>query len=247
MKISCHTFDDARLALFAFRFSSLASRFSFLVFLFALFIPLYACSNIPIIGGGAPTPSRQISYDGAVTLNVRAGETLAGTTIAYQGKAPDGRAIMSINGLQALKATADSVKWSGALVLFSLVDLNLRVVTYDETNMTLAGTIHIVVQEPNPTPAQPSPNPIANFIIPVTYTVNKNSILPGTTVGYIGSNTDGAEFSNLDQFPFRERFDSVVWQGRLRERIAVRYDLRVLDFNNDRVILGGTANVMFEP
>ncbi len=247
MKISCHTFDNSRLALFASRFSLLASRCLFLVFLFALFISLNACSNLPIIGGGAPTPSRQISYDGAVTLNVRAGETLAGTTIAYQGKAPDGRAIMSINGLQALKATADSVKWSGALVLFSLVDMNLRVVTYDETNMTLAGTIRIVVQEPNPTPAQPSANPMASFIIPVTYTVNKNSILPGSTVGYIGSSTGGAEFSNLDQFPFRERFDSVVWQGRLRERIAVRYDLRVLDFNTDRVILGGTANVMFEP
>lgn len=228
-------------------FPFLVSRFSLLVSLLPLFSFLVSCSNLPIIGGAAPTPSRQISYDGAVTLNVRAGETLAGTTIAYQGKAPDGRAIMSINGLQALKATADSVKWSGALVLFSLVDLNLRVVTYDENNMTLAGTIRIVVQEPNPAPAQPAPNPAASFLIPVTYTVNKNSTIPGTTVGYVGAKTGGAEFANLDQFSFRERFDSVVWQGRLRERIAVRYDLRVVDFNDDRVILGGTANVMFEP
>jgi hypothetical protein len=228
-------------------------RFTFYV-LVLTFLPIFAgcgglpsIGDLPLIGGGTPTPSRQISYDGAVTLSVRAGETLAGTTIAYQGKASDGRAIMSINGLQALKATADSVRWSGALVLFSLVDLNLRVVAYDDTNMTLAGTIRIIVQEPNPVAAEPAPNPMANFTIPLTYTVTRGSIIPGTTVSYVGAATGGAEFANLDQFPFRERFDSVVWQGRLRDRIAVRYDLRVLDFNEERVILGGTANVMFEP
>lgn len=225
------------------RFSLLVSHLLFLVFLFAF---LAACGNIPFIGG-APTPSRQISFEGPVTLNVRAGETLAGTTIAYQGKAPDGRAIMSINGLQALKSTADSVKWSGALVLFSLIDLNLRVVAYDESNMTMAGTIRIVVQEPNPTAATPTQNPIASFVIPLTYTVPRNTNIPGTTVTYVGAKEQGAEFSSLDQIPFRDRFDSVVWQGRLRERIAAKYDLRVVDFNADRVILGGTVQVMFEP
>jgi hypothetical protein len=154
---------------------------------------------------------------------------------------------MTIDGLQTLKATADSVKWSGALVLFSLVDLNMRVLTYDDSGMNLAGTIRILVQDPNPTPADPASNPMANFVIPLTYTVQRSTNLPGTTVTYVGSQTQGAEFSNLDQIPFRDRFDSVVWQGRLRERISVRYDLRVLDFNDDRVILGGTANVIFEP
>ncbi len=211
-----------------------------------LLMSLAACGSIPFIGGGAPTPSRQISYDGAVTLTVAAGATIPGTTIAYQGKAPDGRAIMSINGLQALKATADSVNWSGALVLFSLVDLKLRVVTFDESSMTLAGTVHIVVQEPNPTANAPSVNQMASFTIPATFTVSRNATIPGTTVSYVGAKTGSAEFANLDQFPFRERFDSVVWQGHLRDRIALRVDLRVLDFNENRVILGGTVNVMFE-
>lgn len=224
------------------------SRFAVPLFLLWFLVTAVGCTNIPIVGvGGLPTPVRQITYDGAVSLTVRAGETLPGTAIAYQGKAPDGRAIMSINGLQALKATADSVKWTGALVLFSLVDLNLRVVTYDESNLTLVGTVHIVVQDPNPVPAVPSATPLATFTIPLTYTVSRNQTIPGTTVSYVGAKPDGAEFANLDQFPFRERFDSVVWQGRLRDRIAVRNDLRVLDFNDDRVILGGTANIIFEP
>jgi hypothetical protein len=210
---------------------------------------LAGCGMLPFNNplNSVPTPSRQISYDGAVTMSIHAGETLPGTGIAYQGRAPDGRAIMSINGLQALKSTADSVNWSGALVLFSLVDLNLRVLTYDDSGMTLAGTIHVVVQEPNPTPAALNPNPTASFTIPVTFTVPRSGVIPGTTVGYVGARPNGAEFSNLDQVPFRERFDSVVWEGYLRERIALRMDVRVVDFNDDRVILGGTARISFEP
>ena len=52
---------------------------------------------------------------------------------------------------------------------------------------------------------------------------------------------------NLDQYPYRDRFDSVVWAGILRDRIAVKMEMRVLDFNDDRVIFGGTTTVGFEP
>ena len=104
---------------------------------------------------------------------------------------------MSINGLQALKASADSVKWSGALVLFSLVDLNLRVVTFDESGITLAGTIHIVVQDPSPTPADPAANPMAKFVVPLTYTVPRGGTIPGTTVNFVGTNpAEGNERRN---------------------------------------------------
>lgn len=221
-------------------------RAIFLVCSWVTAVVMVGCSSIPFVGGGVPTPSRQISFDGAITLSAKTGEQIAGTSIVYQGKAPDGRAILNIDGLQGLKAMADSVNWTGALVLFSLVELKLRVVSFDENGITLAGTIHVVVQEPNPSPGDLSPNQIASFVIPATFTVNRNTNIPGTNVTYVGAKTSGAEFANLDQFPFRERFDSVVWAGHLRQRIGLRIDLRVLDFNNDRVILGGTAQVVFE-
>src|SRR5205085_10389255 len=119
-------------------------------------------------------------------------------------------------------------------VLFSLVELNLRILTYDETGMTLAGTVHIVVQEPEPIAGNPTPNPLASFLVPITFTVPVNGTIPGTNVAYVGDKTGGAQISNLDQYPFRERFDSVVWQGHVRQRIAIRQDLRVIDFNDDR-------------
>jgi hypothetical protein len=215
------------------------------LFLASLVVGLWLCA-CQFLPGAAPTPARQISYDGPVTLTIKAGETLPGTTVAYHGKAPDGRAILSINGVQAVKATADSVNWTGALVLFSLIDLKLRIVTFDDAGMTLAGTIRIVVQEPAPAAGNPSANRAADYVIPVSYTVERGGVIPGTNVAYVGARTGGAEFTNLDQYPFRERFDSVVWQGHLRERIALRLDLRVLDFNADRVVLGGTAQIIFE-
>lgn len=215
------------------------------IFLASLVFGVWLC-GCQYLPGAGPTPSRQISYEGPVTLTIKTGETLPGTTIAYFGKAPDGRAILSINGVQAIKATADSVNWTGALVLFSLIDLKLRVVTFDESGMTLAGTVRVVVQEPAPVAGNPSANRAADYVIPVSYTVNRGDMIPGTNVAYVGALTGGAEFTNLDQYPFRERFDSVVWQGHLRERIALRVDLRVLDFNADRVVLGGTAQVIFE-
>jgi hypothetical protein len=187
-----------------------------------------------------------VSYDGAVTISARTGEPIVGTSIVYQGKAPDGRAIMNIGGQQGLKSVADSVNWSGALVLFSLVDLRLRVVSYDENGMTLAGTIHIVVQEPNPTAGDLSVNRIAAFTFVASFTVARGGMIPGTTVSYVGARTGGAEFANLDQFPLRERGDSVVWQGHVRERVGLRVEQRVVDYNDDRVILIGTLNVVFE-
>lgn len=213
---------------------------------FAILLLWGGLSGCQFLPGAGPTPSRQISYEGPVTLTIQTGATLPGTTIAYFGKAPDGRGIMNINGVQALKSTADSVNWTGALVLFSLIDLKLRVVTFDENGMTLAGTVRVVVQEPAPVAGNPSANRAADYVIPVSYTVNRGDVIPGTNVAYVGARTGGAEFTNLDQFPFRERFDSVVWQGHLRERIALRVDLRVLDFNEDRVVLGGTAQIIFE-
>lgn len=228
-------------------------RRALLAALFVGLVALAGCGSLPvvgslpIIGGGVPTPERQISYEGAVTMSVKAGERLSGTGITYQGQAPDGRAILMIDGLQGLKSTADSVKWSGALVLFSLVDLNLRVVTFDASSMNLAGTIRIVVQEPNPVPGDPAPNPLATFSIPSTYIVSKGGQIPGTNVTFEGAETGGAKFRNLDQIPFRERFDSVVWQGHLRERVSARYELRLLDFSDERAILGGIVTVIFEP
>ncbi len=213
---------------------------------FAILFLTVGLGGCQVLPGAAPTPSRQISYQGPVTLQLKAGETLPGTTLAYYGKAPDGRAIMELGGAQALKSTADSVNWTGALVLFSMIDLKLRVVTFDEAGMTLAGTIQIIVQEPAPVAGNLSANRAAEYTIPVSYTVNQGDVIPGTNVRYVGARTGGAEFTNLDQYPFRERFDSVVWQGHLRERIALRLDLRVLDFNDARVILGGTAQIIFE-
>lgn len=218
-----------------------------LVLILLVAFTLTACGGVsgPSTGGGGIPTLTQLSYDGAVTLVVRAGSNVPGTNISYQGRAPDGRAILNIGGLQSLKSTFDSLNWSGPLASAS-VDLNLRVLTYDDSNLTLGGTVHLGISQINPQPGNPSTNPVANYLIPVTYTVQRGTAIPGTIVQYVGSRTEGAEFLNLDQYPYRQRLDSVVWQGYLRDKVALRLDLRLLNFGDDSALLGGTAKVMFE-
>jgi hypothetical protein len=211
---------------------------------------LAACSlpSLPFLPGGSSSQtSSRLVYDGVTWLEIRSGETLAGTTVAYQGKSPDGRALVLINGLQAIKTTGDSVNWSGSLASNSSVELGLRVITFDESVMRLFGSVHIEVLEPQPQPADPAPALLADYTLPVTYNVPRGKAIPGSVVIYQGENALGAEFANLDQYAYRQQFDSVVWQGRLRDRIALRLDLRVISYSAEGVNVGGTARIMFEP
>lgn len=209
---------------------------------------LAACGGVtvPSLPDGQSASPNALAYDGAITLSIKRGGTLPGTNLGYQGKAPDGRAIMTIGGLQALKSTADSVSWDGVIVPGSLVNLSLRVANYDNNSVNLFGTVHVGIQEPNPQGGDPAQNLITGFTIPVTYTVDKNTAIPGSVVQYLGKSEQGAQFSYIGQVPYVQQFDSVVWQGHLRDKVALRYDLRVINYSDDSATLVGTVRVMFE-
>lgn len=210
---------------------------------------LVACggaSGPPLPGGVTPNAPADLKYEGAITLGVTTGSNVPGTTIIYQGKTADGRAILNIAGLQSLKSTADSLDWAGPIGAGAQANLGLRVVTFDDSNLALAGTIRLIIPGVNPQPGNPSSNLIAGYTIPTTYNVPRGTTIPGSVVQFVGSTPQGAQFTNLDQFPYRQRFDSVIWQGHLRDKIAVRLDLRLINFGDDSALLGGTARVMFE-
>ncbi len=218
----------------------------FLALLLTL-LGLSACSldSLPFVGT-TPIPPNQVTYDGAIALSIKNGQTLAGTNLAYQGKSVDGRALLLIGNEQAAKSTADSVNYTGEPVPGSLVKLNLRVGMYDQNTVNLVGTVHIEIKDIQPTAGDPAPESLAAFGIPVQYTVAKSQNIPGTTVQYLGQSRDGAQFSNLGQFPYRQQFDSVVWSGRLRDKVSVKLDLRLITFSEDSATLLGTAQVLFE-
>ncbi len=208
---------------------------------------LSACSldSLPIIGS-APVPSNQVVYEGAIALSIKNGQTLSGTNLSYQGKSVDGRALLVIGNDQAPKSTADSVNYVGEPIPGSLLKLNMRVGMYDQNTVNLIGTVHIEIKDAQPTSGDPGPDSLAAFSIPVQYTVNQFSTIPGSTVQYLGQTKDGAQFSNLGQYPYLQQFDSVVWSGRLRDKVSVRLDLRLITFSQESATLLGTAQIRFE-
>jgi hypothetical protein len=220
---------------------------SFIVIVVLGALGLSACARLPRIGlGGTSTSPNQISYNGAILLTINNGQTFPGTTIAYQGKTPDGRALITIGGEQAPKSTADSVNFNGSPIAGTVLNLSTRVGTYDNNAVNLFGTIHLVVTDPAPQKGNFGSDTITGFGIPVQYTVNRGETIPGSTVQFLGKTDQGAKFSNVDGFPYRQQLDSIVWSGHLREKVALHLDLRLLSYSEDSATFAGTAQVRFE-
>lgn len=220
-----------------------------LVAIFAVLsaLTLVACGGFPPLpSGDTPGSTNQLSYDGAIALTIKNGQTFPGTTIGYQGKTPDGRALMTIMGQAAPKSTADSVSFLGAPIPGTVLNLNTRVGTYDNNAVNLLGTIHVAVDNPAPQAGTVLGNTITAFGIPVQYSVDKGKAIPGSTIQFVGKTDLGAQFTNVEGYPYRQQLDSVIWNGHLRDKVGLRLDLRLLSYSEDSALLVGTAQVQFE-
>ncbi|MGB8646822.1 MAG: hypothetical protein WCF84_16395 [Anaerolineae bacterium] len=220
-----------------------------LLTLCAVVMLLAGCSG-QIPGGGiignTPVSGQTITYDGAINLSIKNGQPLAGTNLGYQGKSTDGRALLVIGSLQAPKQSLDSVTYKGSPVAGVVLDLSTRVGTYDQNTVNLIGTIHIEIQDPHPTANPPAAAQLTAYALPVQYNVNLNETIPGTLIQYLGQTPDGAKFSNVGEFPYRQQFDSVVWSGHLRDKVGLSLDLRLVSASEDKAALAGTAQIRFE-
>lgn len=212
-----------------------------------LFIPcfLIGCGVLPL--PGAPTPTNTLTYDTPVTFNIKTGSLLPGTSIAYQGKTETGSAKVMLAGLLAPKQTADSVDWSGTLAPNVTAKLALRVATFDDLSITLAGTAHIEIANIEVKPGGTAGKSLIEFDMPlVTYQLDKNKFVPGTNLAYAGSTPDGAQFIGIEGYPYRKQFDSLQYLGRLAPKAFLRLDLRVLNFSASSVTLAGPARLVVE-
>lgn len=214
-----------------------------LVVLASLF--LFGCSALPF--PGSPTPVNAIIYDTPVMFNIKSGAFLLGTSIAYQGKTDTGSAKVMLAGLLAPKQVADSVDWSGSLASNVTTKLSLRVTTFDDQSLNLAGTAHIEVANIDIKPGGTPSKELIEFDMPlVTYQLDKNKIVPGTNLVYAGSTPDGAQFLGIEGYPYRKQFDSLQYVGHLSSKVFLRLDLRVLNFSDTSVTLAGPARLRIE-
>jgi len=206
------------------------------------------CSESPIPLPFAPTPlpPNTLVYDAPVSLTIKTGSLLSGTSIAYQGKNETGQAKVLITGLLAPKQTADTVDWQGTPAPGVNVKLTTRVASFDDQSLTLAGGARIEISNVTIQPGGAPGTAQLEFNAPITLSLKKDELIPGTKIAYAGSTPNGAQFLGLDDYPYRKQLDSLLYVGRLNPKVFLRLDLRIVSYSETGVVLGGTAKITIE-
>ncbi|MCX7840810.1 MAG: hypothetical protein N2559_15350 [Anaerolineae bacterium] len=223
--------------MFAHRFVLLAS----------VLCSVVGCSTLPIpLPFATPLPPNTLVYTAPTTLTIKAGATLPGTTLVYLGENENKQAQMIVSGYIAPKQVADTVDWQGSPVPNVNLKLTTRVASFDKNAITLVGTAHIevanIVIQPGGTPGAA----MLEFSAPVTWSLKKDELIPGTKIVYVGAAPEGAQFLGLEGYPYRKQLDSLQYLGRISPKVFLRLDLRVVSFSENNVVLGGTANIRIE-
>jgi hypothetical protein len=181
--------------------------------------------------------SGKLTYRLPTEVTVPVGSALPGTDIRYERMTDQG-AYLRIKGQEALKRKGDSVDWNGALAPAASGELRFRVAWYTNQAIYLVGTAKVVIEDPQPQ-ALATITSSVKFTGPVAYSVAQDTRIPGTLVTYGGKTPDGAKLGGVEGYPFRKEGDSLLWEGRLREGVYCRFELRVLQYDEKNLRVGG--------
>lgn len=217
-----------------------------------------ACTLIGIrsaLPDATPTPlGDTLSFTmPAFAINLEPGDTVPGTRLQYIGRKGDAYEV-SIDGLTAVKRTGDSFIWNGVLAPGVHASYNLRLVTAVFGSLPVAGPVRLSIFFPEPV-AEALPDDLTGWRsfsnIVVSYPVPVGRQIPGTTLVYQGvmtppeadPDTRLAELSGLSGYPYLALGDSLLWSGRLRDNVWVRYSLRVAAISEEELRVAGTAEL----
>lgn len=186
-------------------------------------------------------------YKGPVELSIDVGTTLVGTDILYVAALEDGRAEFQIDGTTATKKVGDSLNWSGEPMPGVALTFKLRLLIINEERVHAGGAITLTVTETAPEGSEVDESLPIRFAVPVTYGVERGELIPATAITYEGRDeANGAVLGGIDEYPYRQVGDSVVWTGRLREDVYLKLDLRVLYFSETTLRVGGIATIWLD-
>jgi hypothetical protein len=186
----------------------------------------------------------------AYTYSLEPGETVPGSQLKYVGKTGDLHDV-TIDGEPAQKRVGDSFIWNGIVAPSVFAKYNLRLAPDFLGPLPVAGTVEVTVLNPVATPlnAMPEwPDAIRYNNIVMAYNVPVGWTIPGTTLVYDGVSTQGevdsARLTGLTGHPLFALGDSITWIGTLQENVAIRYTFRVVNFSENSLQLGGTAEML---
>ncbi|MBI5652124.1 MAG: membrane lipoprotein lipid attachment site-containing protein [Chloroflexi bacterium] len=92
--------------------------------------------------------------------------------------------------------------------------------------------------------ATPLPPNVLAYEAPVSLTIKKDTLLPGTTLAYNGkSETGAARLMIAGQLAPKQVADNVEWQGSPAPNLTIKLATRVATFDDSAITLIGTAHV----
>ena len=189
----------------------------------------------------------------AYAINLDPGETVPGTRLTYVGRSGSDYEVL-IDGQTAFKRTGDSFFWSGVVAPGVFGNYNLRLTASLFGGLPVAGPVEVILFNPEPLelPGDTEPEARLHFgNLVIDYRVPAGVSVPGTTLVFAGVETQGigeqskqlARFTGLQGYPNLAVGDSLVWMGRLRDNAIVRYNLRLLSFDENSIHLVGTGDL----
>jgi len=235
------------------------SRLAFLTLALSFILTALACAA-PTFGptepAASPTPLGDTLAFNIPTyaISLQPGDTVPGTRLHYVGREGDAFKV-TIDGLEATKRVGDSFIWSGTLAPGVYANYNLRLAFTVLGSLPAAGSVEVIVFNPEPMEAE-----IATSIteaqayfdkILVSYEIPVGRLIPGSTLVYkglvepeTGQQTSAlAELAGMSGYPFFALGDSLVWTGKLRNNVYIRYNLRITAVNETNLSVAGTAEL----
>jgi hypothetical protein len=126
------------------------------------------------------------------------------------------------------------------------MDLALRVIWSTEQTLHSAGTVALTVRNPSPTETPIATESEFRYAVPVMYWVYEGDTIPGTGITYVGRTEQGAELGGVEGYPFRKGADSILWEGKLREDVWLKLDLRTGIYDDNRLQVAGLATIWID-
>lgn len=193
----------------------------------------------------SPTPEGDaISFTASSIFSLSPGSTIPGTQIRFV----QGNDVyeFSINGLQAYRQLGDSLAWRGIIAPGVLGDYRLHLQSSFRDPLQAQGDVTVTIFNPSPVEIPPTQLPPGNLYfsdINVHYAVPVDRRIPGTTLVYEGEQNQVAELSGTAGYPFFALDDSLLWSGKLRENVYIRYNMKINNLDDEWLELGGTAEL----
>ncbi|MDX1687772.1 MAG: hypothetical protein R3248_07295 [Candidatus Promineifilaceae bacterium] len=222
-----------------------------LFLIIALITAALACA-IPGTGGTptpppSPTPvGDTIFFTAPYAITLEPGTTIPGTEITFVQQM-DALYELRVEGLRAVRQDGDALTWRGIVApgVFGTYRLRLRSPLVGQ--LRAEGDVDLAVLNPAPVELPPTDTPPAGSVhynsIPVQYFVPEGHRIPGSTLVYDGQEDGIARLSGTAGYPYFALDASILWLGKLRENVYIRYNTRVSSLNENGLGLTGTAEL----